>query len=446
MLLLNKFYDTTWLATESSIRQIEEVLQRHQDIKLTGDDLRALETQLGKPLQNNPNIYMRGSTAVIPIMGSIIKKGTMMTEVSGLTSTERIARDYKQAIDDPTVKSIVLDIDSGGGEANSISELGDLIRSESSKKPVYAYSGGSAQSAAYWIGSSVPKGNFVISDTAALGSIGVAVFITDQTEAMAREGVREIVFKSTKTPKKLPDFTTEAGAELIQGKLDSLYEVFRAKVMANRDGKVDPDKLAGASYIGQEAVDAKLADRLGSFEGLIKELNKKEINMDKKTADVTSAEEGSAVMAVQDVVSKEDFQAISEQFAQYKQNVAQAEELRNAKLEEMTQALEDSRQRLLVAEIEGKVVSFGDRLTDSQKPLYTELYTFISSADNSKLNLLDQFVSAQIALKVLTEEQLADEDLQVLENQEPITDSEDQEIEEITSQFASKHNKGAKKA
>lgn len=442
-MLLQKLYGSTLAATPETIKQIEEVLLRHETTKLTVEDLKALETRIGKPLANNPNLYMRGKTAVIPVIGSITRRGTMFSEVSGMTSTEKIGKDYIAALENPEVESIVLDIDSGGGEANSVSELASAIREGSAKKPTYAYSGGSAQSAAYWIGSAVPVGNFIGGDTAQFGSIGVALFIdVDQNPS-----VKELVFKSSKTPDKLPDPLTKHGSKLIQDKLDATYSVFRDKVMLFRDNKVDPDELAGRTLIGADAVKAGLIDRLGSFEGLIKELNPKENDM-KEENTATAVETKGEVSANETAgtVSTEQFKALEAKLELFTKNEeAMSAKVREyeAKLAEAEKFEAEANEKLLGAAAETAAISLGSKLTPTQKPLFIDLYKFISATDNTKLDALTGIVGTQTDISVLTDEQMADEELIVLKDELPVDESK--ELKEETAKFIEQENKRLRK-
>src|SRR5690606_22898690 len=110
------------------------------------------------------------------------------------------------ALDDPKVKAIILNMDSPGGEANGINELGDMIFAARGKKPIKAYAGGTIASGAYWLGSAAAE--LVIDATALVGSIGVVVEVVTRE---AREGEKRYTITSSNAPNKRPDLTTEEG-------------------------------------------------------------------------------------------------------------------------------------------------------------------------------------------------------------------------------------------
>ena len=89
-----------------------------------------------------------GSTAVIPILGVLAQRVSPLEETSGATSTERIQTAIRQALADPNVGSIVLDVDSPGGMVYGSAELAELIYSSRGKKPIVAIANSLAASAA----------------------------------------------------------------------------------------------------------------------------------------------------------------------------------------------------------------------------------------------------------------------------------------------------------
>ncbi|MBO0155228.1 S49 family peptidase, partial [Vibrio parahaemolyticus] len=89
------------------------------------------------------------------------------------TTTQLLAQDFTQALNDPSIKAILLNIDSPGGEAKGIHELAEMIYQARGKKRIIAYDGGNACSAAYWIASACDE--IVIDATGCAGSIGTVL-------------------------------------------------------------------------------------------------------------------------------------------------------------------------------------------------------------------------------------------------------------------------------
>ncbi|WP_339514463.1 S49 family peptidase [Pseudomonas sp. RL_15y_Pfl2_60] len=252
-----------WLMLPDALDNLMAIADRQGDPE-------ALEARLGKPLDNTRAVTMRNGIAVIPVTGPIMRYANLFTRISGATSTQELATDLQAALDNPQVKGIVLNIDSPGGEANGINELGDMIFAARGKKPIKAYGGGLVASAAYWLGSAAEE--LVVDDTALLGSIGVVVEVVMRA---ARDGEKRYTITSSNAPNKRPDIETEEGRAEIAKSINALSEVFVAKVARNLG--VDADQVPamgdnGGLKVGAEAVASGLAHRLGSLESLITEM------------------------------------------------------------------------------------------------------------------------------------------------------------------------------
>lgn len=254
-----------WLMLPDALDSLMAIADRQGDPE-------ALEARLGRPLENTRVVTMRDGIAVIPVTGPIMRYANMFTRISGATSTQELATDLQTALDDPKVKGIILNVDSPGGEANGINELGDMVFAARGKKPIKAYGGGTVASASYWIGSSADE--LVIDDTALLGSIGVVVEVALRE---AREGEKRYTITSSNAPNKRPNLETEEGRAELSKTIDALGEVFVAKVARNLG--VTPDQVPamgdhGGLKVGAAAVASGLAHRLGSLESLITEMAK----------------------------------------------------------------------------------------------------------------------------------------------------------------------------
>lgn len=254
-----------WLMLPDALDSLMAIADRQGDPE-------ALEARLGRPLENTRVVTMRDGIAVIPVTGPIMRYANMFTRISGATSTQELATDLQAALDDPKVKGIILNVDSPGGEANGINELGDMVYAARGKKPIKAYGGGTVASAAYWIGSSADE--LVIDDTALLGSIGVVVEVALRE---AREGEKRYTITSSNAPNKRPNLETEEGRAELSKTIDALGEVFVAKVARNLGVTADQVPAMGdhgGLKVGAAAVASGLAHRLGSLESLITEMAK----------------------------------------------------------------------------------------------------------------------------------------------------------------------------
>lgn len=232
------------------------------------DSPESVAAKLGRPLDNTRAVTRRGATAIVPITGPVFRYANLFTEVSGATSIQALATDFQAAVDDPNIQSIILEIDSPGGQVAGVSEFAAQVRAATDIKPVVAYVSDLGASAAYWIASAASE--VVARDTARLGSIGVVLRTT------AGSDPKELKFISSQSPRKHAAADSAIGQELLQAEVDTLAQVFIDAVAGYRNVShetVLSDFGKGGVLVGQDAVNAGLADRLGSLESLIAELN-----------------------------------------------------------------------------------------------------------------------------------------------------------------------------
>src|SRR6185295_274006 len=74
------------------------------------------------------------SVAVVPIRGTIAHRMGSMDDSSGGTSAERIGAMFAQAVNDPSVGTILLDVDSPGGTVTGMTELANKMAATKGSK------------------------------------------------------------------------------------------------------------------------------------------------------------------------------------------------------------------------------------------------------------------------------------------------------------------------
>jgi len=237
-------------------------------------DPKMLEVLKSERLMGTRSASIRGSKAIVPIHGPIFSRSNILTEWLGIGMVlGDVTSDIQKILDNPDVESILLDIDSPGGTVTGINEASNFIAEASKEKPITAYVGGVGASAAYWLASAADE--IVLDATSRVGSVGVVVAYPNPQED--NDGYIEIV--NTASPNKRPDVSTEQGKKVVTAELDDLADVFIATVASNRgvsESVVRSDFGKGGVLVGQKAISAGMADRLGSFEELMAENNKYE--------------------------------------------------------------------------------------------------------------------------------------------------------------------------
>lgn len=244
----------------------EDVLARvaadGHEARLTS--MREAVAAMGRPLEGAQISMQRGATAVVPMIGTIFPRASMVGASTGGTDLATIMRDMRVASASSDVQRIVMLVDSPGGVVSGLGEAAEALRA--SPKPITAFVTGYAASAAYWLASQA--GEIVMDRSAAVGSIGVIASMSRQ-EAPDAQGRRGYEVVSTGAPMKRPDPSTEEGCAVIQAQVDAIEAVFIADVAAGRGvqaARVRSDFGQGAMIDAQAAIAAGMADRIGTLE------------------------------------------------------------------------------------------------------------------------------------------------------------------------------------
>lgn len=265
--ILTRIKAEPWAITQEYMDTILDIAQRENM------NPEAVAQELGRPLDSSYDVEIRDGVAILPVSGPLFRYANLFTALSGASSYQMLARDFKKAVDSPEVHAILLDIDSPGGEANGVSEFADQIFAARGDKPIVAYVGGTGASAAYWIASAADE--IVLNDTALVGSIGTVMSVTDTRERDAKAGVARYEIVSSQSPYKRVDPATDAGRARYQALVDSLSDVFIERVARYRGVSAETvlkNYGQGDVRVGQAAVGAGMADRIGSFEGVVADL------------------------------------------------------------------------------------------------------------------------------------------------------------------------------
>ncbi|MFA7282645.1 MAG: S49 family peptidase, partial [Sterolibacterium sp.] len=118
--LASRLYGTPLLLARSKLEIILSVLGE----RIGWPDINAA---VALP-QSRPMIEAPTGIAVIPIIGTLVRRTLGLEPMSGFTSYAEIGGMVDAAVADPNVEGILLDIDSPGGEAGGVFELGEQIR------------------------------------------------------------------------------------------------------------------------------------------------------------------------------------------------------------------------------------------------------------------------------------------------------------------------------
>lgn len=203
-----------------------------------------------------------GNVARIPITGTITGEGGSSFGREAVSSSD-LVEFIEDADENPSVKVILLEINSPGGSAVASDEIASAVKR--AQKPVVALIREVGASGGYWIASAA---DHVIAHRMSItGSIGVISSYLEFSQLMDEYGVgyERLVsgnLKDAGTPFRQLDPEEK---KLLQQKLDTIHRFFMVEVAANRrlpESSVR-EMATGEFYLGVEALDLGLVDELG---------------------------------------------------------------------------------------------------------------------------------------------------------------------------------------
>jgi signal peptide peptidase SppA len=276
---LGKVLGTPWLIMEGAYVDILQIASRSNlDIlkaSQLAEDRRVarLEAASGERLNGTRSVVVNSDgVAIVPVYDSLFRRADMFSSISGAMSMEAIERDFQVAMNSKNVKSVLLDVDSPGGEVNYTEHLANSILESRGMKPVETFCSGTMGSGAYWIGSASERTR--ITRSAVIGSVGVYAALTSTKGLEEKMGVKRIKIVNSYAPKKVPDPDTPEGEKEILSLVNSLADVFANAVAEQRGLTVKQvQDWQGAVLVGEKAVEAKMVDGLGYFGKVLGELS-----------------------------------------------------------------------------------------------------------------------------------------------------------------------------
>ena len=222
------------------------------------------------------------------ISGFLSEEGQSQTLVIGPSAPRvgllvRFREELKKAAEDPDVKALIVRINSPGGTVTASDILfKELQLFKAVKKvPVVAVMMDVAASGGYYI--ALGADTIVAHPTTVTGSIGVIMLTVGAEGLMQKLGVTAEAIKSGARKDMGSPFRAMTGEErqIFQSVIDGLQSQFLARLVESRKLPTDTAKrLAdGRVYTAQQALDAKLIDRIGYMDDAL-ELTKKTIGVD----------------------------------------------------------------------------------------------------------------------------------------------------------------------
>ena len=212
---------------------------------------------------------------VFPELASVGQDRIALVRIEGpILDSHATVEELKGFGEDPSVKAIVLRIDSPGGGVAPSQEIYNAVRRVRTQhhKTVVASMGTVAASGGYYI--AVGSDRILANPGTLTGSIGVIMQLANFQEIMEKVGVRNFVIKSGRYKDVGSPFRAMKPEEhdLLQSVMDDAHRQFIEAVADGRSLDVaDVEALSdGRIFTGQQAKDVLLVDDLGDLQDAIR--------------------------------------------------------------------------------------------------------------------------------------------------------------------------------
>jgi HK97 family phage major capsid protein len=261
---------TPWAILPEKLEEIQAFMTLRMSGHLSDEQIQAAARQARTRRAATPS-----GVALISITGTIGKRMSMMSEMSGGTSIERLSAELDAAMEDSSIGHVVFDVDSPGGSVAGVGELSQKIHEARGRKPMTAVANDLMASAAYYIASAADE--VVASPSSLVGSIGVLAMHLDVSRANAMLGVKPTLitagrWKAEAVPHRpLSDDARDHMQEMV----DDFYGQFISAVARNRGTTAQAVANGygeGRVLTAERARAAGLIDRVATLEEVLAEL------------------------------------------------------------------------------------------------------------------------------------------------------------------------------
>lgn len=261
-----------WAIEPDKLKEIQAIYATH----MRGEriDVQALEARLGRPLHAEQQQYTveNGGVAVLTASGVIAPKANLFMQVSGGISTRMLVKQLESAAVDARVQSVILAMDTPGGNVLGVPEAAAAVFELAKVKPIVVHTSESLASAGYWIGAAA-NAVYVSGPVVQVGSIGVVVSRNYNPNASSQE--EHIVAGKYKRLAKANEPLSEESRAVVQADVDYVYSLFVddvANFRATTSEQVLEHMADGRVFRGQQAIEAGLVDGVSTLDALVEQM------------------------------------------------------------------------------------------------------------------------------------------------------------------------------
>lgn len=262
-------------------RTLQLVLHRYEKALVSGEEQIGLLKRPARQRRDQVKVLEGASgtrLGLIPIKGSLTYEESGWEALCGMTSYESIQGQAEYLIKNEKVDELILELNSGGGQAYGCFEAAQVVRDLANKNNVKitTYVDGVAYSGGYAWASIADE--LVVNPMGRVGSIGVVLPLTNYAEKDKKDGIKRIYITSGKS--KVPydedgNFTEDALDEFRKSS-KIIYDEFVGHVAEMRGiDRQDVVNTEAKTFDAQQALSLNLIDSIMTKEQFYNHINGK---------------------------------------------------------------------------------------------------------------------------------------------------------------------------
>lgn len=201
---------------------------------------------------------------------AVIYIDDVISGTSGVTP-EYILDQLDQALEDDSVKAVILRIDSPGGTVAASQEIMMGVQRVAEEKPIITSVGDLCASGSYMVAAQTDE--IIAAPGSTIGSIGVIMSLVNAEELVDKVGLQFITLTAGeyKDAGSMYRSLTETETAMFEEQLALIHEQFVADVAEGRGKSVEEmEELAtGWAWLGSEALELDLIDSIGNYDDAV---------------------------------------------------------------------------------------------------------------------------------------------------------------------------------
>lgn len=266
-----EFYQLTQLLFGNHLlandKTVAQVLNQYELAISHGEHSVGLVKRPTENYKSQAKVFRKGESKIglIPIKGSLTYEETGWEGLCGMTSYENIQGQAEYLIKEEKVKEIILELNSGGGQAYGCFETAQAVKelAKENNVKITSYVDGVAYSGGYAWASIADE--LIVNPLGRVGSIGVVLPLINTSERDKKEGIKRIYVTSgkSKVPYDAEGNYTKEFLEDAEKNSKLIYDEFVSHVAENRG--IDKESVINTeakTFSAKDALSLNLIDSI----------------------------------------------------------------------------------------------------------------------------------------------------------------------------------------